>query len=541
MAISTFAQSPIRTRIAYVGSLPDGVSGEFEARGFTVVLLDESLLQEPGALQQIDSVLFFQAESKPSKIYGDLEKYASTLLAHDCRIYVQHLPHLPGPRGNYRRLLVVNAIETQNLPAEAYSLNEAERATFTGKRTALDRPTYSPFVYVVPDSCDWREMANVIRNNPAGAAPNIATKVELIAGGEDDRSRTTEGRLLLQRAFHDCKKVDLVPLSNGMSNASTYRVHAELQDNVIPTQWPYMYFVKLGERQDIAKEYNNYRESAIGHVPFHLGPRLKLDRCNLGHTLGILVSDYVVGAEALRDCARDGRAAAAVGNLFSTTIASWRSGARVDGRNLPDTLAEVLPDEVPGHRRDAMLRFGAMLKLEELRAKFSALDSSPVLMGVIHGDLHATNVLVRGGDAIIIDFEKIETDRPVLFDAASLEAGLFVDGFVGDWRSGEEVLKSVSGLYSMEALNGELLSCHPKDGSSWYFDCIRQIRLHAQSMEQGRHQYAWILACLLAKKACQSKILEEKIKIEGRLTREDLRAMAMVLAERIFESLSKEA
>jgi len=541
VTISTFVPPPIRAKISYVGPLPQGISGEFESRGFTVEPLDESRLLEPGVLQQIDSVLFFQAEDKPTQIYSVLERFASTLLAHDCRVYVQHLPQLPSVDGNYRRRYVVNAIKELNLPVHEYSLNEAERSEFVGARTSFDNFTYSPFVYVVENPCDWRGMANTIKNNPAGFAPNVDTKVEMLLESDEDIPLTAEGELLVQRAFHDCKKVDLIPLSNGMSGAGTYRVLAELRGNVIPTQWPYMYFVKLGERKDIVKEYSNYRESALGHIPFHLGPRLKLDRCALGHKMGILVSDYVIGAEALRDCARDGRAAAAVGNLFSTTIASWRSGARVEQRNLPDTLGLIFPAEVPKHRRDRMLRFGAVLNLEELHEKFNALDSRPVLMGVVHGDMHATNVLVRGTDAIIIDFEKIETDKPVVFDAASLEAGLFVDGFVGDRRSAERVLESVGGLYSSKALNGELLSCHPRDGSSWYFDCVRQIRLHAQPMEQRPHQYAWTLACILAKKACNPEVLKDKVTIEGRLTREDLRAMAMVLAERIFESLSKEA
>lgn len=541
MAISTFVQSLSRMKIAYVGALPQDIGAEFVYRGFEIVPLDESQLLAPGVLQQIDSVLFFQAEDKPSRIFRELERFASTLLAHDCRIYVQHLPHLPGDDGDFRRRLVVNAIKELQLPADAYSLDEAERKAFSGTRTTIDRPTYGPFVYVVPNPCNWRDLVNLIRNNPAGVAPNISTKVELLPGSDQSYPLTPEGELLVQRAFHDCKKVDLIPLSNGMSGVATYRVLAELQDIVIPTRWPYLYFVKLGEREAIAREYNNYRESALGHVPFHLGPRLKPDRCALGYESGILVSDYVTGAEALRDCARDGRAAAAVGNLFSTTIASWRSAAMVEPRNLPDTLDKVFPAEVPEHRRSAMLGFGAVLRLEELRRKFDALDSRPVLMGVIHGDLHATNVLVRGSDAIIIDFEKIETDKPVLFDAASLEAGLFVDGFVGDRRSGNEVLDSVGKLYSPEALNGELLACHPKDGSSWYFDCVRQIRLHAQSMEQRPHQYAWTLACVLARKACKNEVLIDKEKIEGRLTREDVRAMAMVLAEKIFESLSKGA
>lgn len=520
MAITTFAQAPKRTKIAYVGPLPAGVREEFTSRGFELIALDPSQLANPSVLQQVDSALFFQQESKPTSIRRDLEDYASTLLAYDCRLYVHHLPVVPGEGGDYRQRLVVNAIQTLNLPAHA--LEEA------------DHPTYGPFVFLVPNPCNWRDIANIVRNNPPGAPPNGNTQV---VSGEEI---SDEGKLLIQRAFHDCKNVDLLPLGNGMSGVATFRVYAELQGSVVPSHWPYVYFVKLGKRESIAKEYHNYRESAMGHVPFHLGPRLKLDRCGLGYELGILVSDYVTGAETLKDCARDGRAATAVGNLFSATIASWRSGAAAVDLSLTATLEKYFPLMIPDHRRPLMTRYGAVMDLDDLRARFQKVDSRPVLMGVIHGDLHATNVLVRGSDSIIIDFEKIEMNEPVLFDAASLEAGLFIDGFFGDRRSGEEVLKSVEQLYSVAALNGEMLTCHPKDGSSWFFDCVRQIRLHAQPMELKRHQYAATLACVFAKKACKDLVFIDKDGTSGRLSREEVRAMAMVLAERILQALSKE-
>lgn len=538
MTISTFVPSLSRPKIAYVGSISQDVTEELELQGFTVVELDEAQLAMPGVLQQIDSVLLFQTEDKPSRIYRDLEIFASTLLTHDCRIYVQHQPHLKAHEdGGYRRRQVINAIKTLLLPAHAYSLNEAERQLFAGTNTVIDRVTYAPYVYVVPSPCNWRDMAKTIRNNPAGVAPNIATKVELVSGGLDDIAICSEAELLIQRAFHDCKTVDLVPISNGMSGVATYRVYAELRDNIPPTQWPYVYFVKLGGRQMIEKEHYNYRESAMGHIPYHLGPRLKLDRCALGHEMGILVSDYVAGAETLKDCARDGRAAMAVGNLFSTTIASWRSGAKSEQRNLPETLSKSFPENIPDHRKQLMQDFGSSLDLAAFKLRFDALDSTPVLMGVIHGDLHATNVLVRGSDAIIIDFEKIAMDMPVLFDAASLEAGLFINGFIGDRRSWSEVLDSVEQLYSLDAFNGEVQPCHPRDGSCWYFDCVRQIRLHTKSMELQPHQYAWTLACLLAKKSCNRRDFSNDVGIPGMLFREEVRAMAMVLAERIIKAL----
>ena len=74
------------------------------------------------------------------------------------------------------------------------------------------------------------------------------------------------------------------------------------------------------------------------------------------------------------------------------------------------------------------------------------MSCGSVQVGAIHGDLHALNVLVRGGDAIVIDFEKVEMKAPLLLDFASLEAGLFVGGFIGDGRDGQELLQSIESL-----------------------------------------------------------------------------------------------
>lgn len=533
MAITKLVASLHRSKIAYVGQRPpEDAINEFISRGFSVIPLDEVQLSTPGYLQQIDSVLFFQVEEKPTKIYIDLKSFAGTLLGYDCRIYVQHLPALPGEDGAYRRRFVINAISQLKLPADASSLNILEQIEYSSDWIDSKRPTLGPFVSVVPDDCSWNLLANTITNNAAGCAPNIDTQINIEEGIEENPEKI----VLLQRAFHDCKQVDFTSLGNGKSGVSTYRAYAELEDNVVPSKWPYLYFVKLGNREIIAKEHERYRESAMGHVPFHLGPRLNLERCALGFEYGVLVSDYVSGAESLKDCARSGRATAAIGNLFSSTISSWRSGATVESINLSDVLADRFPDNIPDHRKSLIIGFGSTLAAAELRNRFLHEKSSPVLMGVGHGDLHATNVLVRGNDAIIIDFEKVTLELPLLFDAASLEAGLFVDGFVGDRRSGREILESVEALYTPSTLQGDLLTCHPRDGSSWYFDCVRQIRLHAVSMEKQAHQYAWTLACVLAKKGCKSEEFVDKDGHKG-LSQETVRALAFVLADKIIKAI----
>ena len=133
--------------------------------------------------------------------------------------------------------------------------------------------------------------------------------------------------LLLKRAFWDCSLIELFPKTDGMSGVDAFDVFAHLARNVVGGPAPYRCFVKLGPRVKVAREFERYGTTALEYVPFHLGPRLRADRCVLGRSQGLITCDYVVGAETLRDCIRDGRGVHVIGNLFNQTLISWRRAA----------------------------------------------------------------------------------------------------------------------------------------------------------------------------------------------------------------------
>ena len=66
-----------------------------------------------------------------------------------------------------------------------------------------------------------------------------------------------------------------------------------------------------------------------------------------------------------------------------------------------------------------------------MRILFDGGDQNNVKIGPIYGDLHAANVCIRADDAIVIDF-CAHRSAPLVYDAACLEASLFVDGFRTD-------------------------------------------------------------------------------------------------------------
>jgi uncharacterized protein associated with vWA-MoxR-VMAP ternary system len=537
VSILLYGRRNPRERIGFVEEeAPESAKSELEKQsGYRLYRLDESNLAAPGVLATTGAVIVQQTAGKPRRVRQLLERYAPTLLWHDCRVFVRPAPAAPGKNAPAFRQMVVDALGELKLPASGLNDDEMEGI---GEKPGVRRLT--PLVHVLDNSAPWREVILHLRADPAGIAPVQDLK---ILGPERKPISLSppERDVLVRRAFWDCVSVQLEPRT-GLSRADTFRALAHLrEDNVVDASLPYQYFVKLGERPTISREYLNYRETALEHVPFHLGPRLRLDRCALGHEQGIIVCDYVDGAETLKDCAKNGRAVPVIANLFNATLRAWLDANVREERSLLDLLNEKLEQPtlrpIPSHRKKRIDDYAAKKSVEELKELLVEVDScAQTVVGVIHGDLHATNVLVRGHDAIIIDFEKAETLGPLLWDMASLEGGLFVDGFVGDRRAGAELLNSVECMYEAKAFGiTGAPRCDPSDGSAWFFDCVRQIRMHASRVECAPRQYAVALAVALERKACNPKYFPSDKK--SGLTREDVRALAYVLSESILVGL----
>lgn len=537
MSIPEFSTGPLRKQIGFVRVIPGEARDVLKKRGYECYLLEEAALKDFGQLGTTDSVVLTQTPKDPYQVRQDLERFAN-LLNYDCRLYVRYARDAADLKN-----IILRAMNRLKLPPSGLVGTDAK--LFGGDWIeGADAPIYGPFVHILQVSDDWYPLANLIASNSASQWPNANLDIKICNAEYQPIELPEEDDLLLRRGFWDCSSVYLVEKTNGLSGVDAFEAFAHLGGNVVGSDWPYRYFVKLGDRIKVAKEFYKYRTTALDNVPYHLGPRLRLDRCVLGRSKGLIVSDYVAGAETLRDCARDGRGIPAISNLFNQTLIAWRRAAKEEDRPLQQTLGHLLPKEMPENRETRARAYGATKTLEELKALFHARPSRPVLTGVVHGDLHATNVLVRMNDAVIIDLERISTGMPLLFDAASLEGGLFVDGFIKDRRSAEEVLNSIQPLYNAKAFDGDDHHCHPSDGSVWFVDSVRQIRMQARQMERRPRQYAWTLAAVLLKKSCTSINLRADGDTEALdatpLTREAVRAMAYVLAERILVELSKE-
>ena len=535
MPIPQFCDGPLRSLVGFVGAVPAEAVPAFERRGFKCVVIGTSPSAEQVDINAMDCVVLSPDAPNSAGVRAQIEPFGS-LLDRDCRLYVRYAG------GDRDKGMVLKALNDLKLPPSG--LIKADDRLFTGEwYEGFQQPVYAPFVHVLPRTTGWDELADIIIRNPAGPRPNVELEIEAYSEDHCRFSFLPDAQLLIRRAFWNCSSVRLNAKGNGLSGVSAFEAFATLAGNVVGGDWPYRFFVKLGSRLKVGREYRKYRETALENVPYHLGPRLRTERCVLGQSQGLIVSDYVSGAEVLRDCAKQGRGVPAIGNLFNLTLVAWRRAAKPADRLLASYFEHRFPSEIPSHRGPLIRAYGgATRSLDELRRLFESVPRQEFLEGVVHGDLHATNVLVRLNDAVIIDLERIEPSMPLLFDAASLEGGLFIDGFIDDRRNGAQLLASIDSLYTARALTRDDYFCLPQEGSAWFTDSVRQIRMQAMQMELMPMQYGLILAAVLLKKACNRDDFRDPSRDRSLnpapLTREAVRALAYVLGERILVALT---
>ncbi len=451
-------------------------------------------LENATTLGLLVAVIFTQQSGEQAgKITGHLRRHAARLLNYGCHVAVRLAP-------NRDERDIAPTLANSSLP-----------------RSGLGAEDPAPNVRILAEAQSWNDLANYVLERP----------VEPIASAQalaiDDRTKTLneDQKILIRRAFHDCTEVHFMDMDDqGRSGVKVFKAFPERA--TVVGRWPTPYFVKIGTREKILKEYENYELRVDPLLPFYLGPHLVQSRCFLGGLYGILVGDYVDESESLLAAARDGRAAPAIACLFDRTLLGWHRTAERREVTLAKELARAFPTEIPAARVQRAKALGAACDLAQLRALFDK-SPGPVLVGLVHGDLHASNVRVRATDAIVIDFFA-HRESPLVYDAATLEASLLVDGFPQEARSIGEWLDSLRPLYNCR-LEEPPKHCPPKDLSAWFYMCAHQIRRYARAWDcsgTGR-QYAAALAVALLRKALRDENAPEPQKSR--------RAAAYVVAE----------
>jgi hypothetical protein len=157
-------------------------------------------------------------------------------------------------------------------------------------------------------------------------------------------------------------------------------------------------------------------------------------------------------------------------------------------------------------------QLGTPLSFDELQRAVAAIPKSKMLVGPIHGDLHASNVRVRGTDAIVIDFLASKRGA-ILRDPATLEASLLVE-CLKEPTTLKAWFAEVDDLYAPNKFDMSPLAGHPTSPAAWFRMCVRLVRLQAREMERDAGQYARALAMALVHKA--SKLTSDPGEAERR-------------------------
>ncbi len=358
--------------------------------------------------------------------------------------------------------------------------------------------------------------------------PPANPKVAITGVGASELCVPRRIRFLLSRAFHDCSKLVLEPLTGGRA-ALVYRVHA-LLDRSMVGPLPLPFFAKADFRGAISAEIDRYREFVSGFVPAHLHPRVDERRCVDGATESLLVGGFVESSESLMSKVARGIGEGPIHSLCAHALRGWhtqafatepRTARLVESLDLRDV--KFAPDLVLAARALG-LGIGAGDLVERLRARPAARHR----VGPIHGDLHARNVQVRNGEAILIDFRSTRAG-PIAADLAALEISIAFDCYAEG--SGKDAwTQTIDDLYTPANIDTPPNPLLSHCSEAWLWGAVRHIRQHASFLVTERHEYRELLTIYLLRRA--------SFRIErDRPGDEHRRPYALVVAERLMRSL----
>lgn len=341
-------------------------------------------------------------------------------------------------------------------------------------------PLLSPAPHVLPEKIARLPPAPIARTTPLNFRGDRIPK---------------RAQNLLHRAFYDCSELTLIKLTGGYTDAIVLCVHALLEAGTRPLP----FFAKIDKRKRIGDELKNYTEYVENFVPFNLRPNIDRARCCLGCDLGILVGSFVSHSESLMDVASRGHAQLPLYSLFDNALKGWRMQA-ISSHTATDSMVNtIFPYPRPLEYRfqkelkEQIKGAGARTQPNVLRRLIIQKSTVPQKIGTIHGDLHATNILVRNHDAILIDFFSTRKG-PIAADAASLEISLVFseEAIVNDIRKWRLM---VDKLYSK--IDGALLPPERPSRREWVWTVVRQIRMHNLSGIVSDLEYKIALAIFL--------------------------------------------
>lgn len=254
--------------------------------------------------------------------------------------------------------------------------------------------------------------------------------------------------LLLKRGFAEFGRLEILPLSGGLSGNRVWRVRAT--DRAGRSPQPFL--VKTGPLGEITEEIATTRDFVLDHMPFTNRPPLLLDRCESGFDCGLLVSMLVERSERLDDYLARGGALKVIPSIFEGPLRCWRDNRteaelalgqvyeqRIRGPRDPNTGHHTKDGDLKRAHQLALMADAASPAPETVLSKLARYPRRVTKTCQAHGDLHPRNIFVRDNsdEIILIDFAKSgQMGNPLPLDASTLDVALAFDG----WREANKAI-----------------------------------------------------------------------------------------------------
>lgn len=373
----------------------------------------------------------------------------------------------------------------------------------------------------------------------------------------DSSELNSEQLLLLRRSFYDCNKIHVERITGGKDSSHLLKVHAwqrnsEVKSSLLP------FFVKISAPDKIRTELDNYRIYTDLYISFQCRPNCRIERCVFTSNNASLVGNFVEDAVPLVQSLQNQHSTGIIFSLFEKTLKGFRRqpylvSATEPKGNLSSFVMDRVWVEKLADRTDVLLRaqeMGLQMSVVDLNTKLFNECSNLCFTSPIHGDMHSGNIMVRGSDAIVIDFSAIKPTGPLTADPATLEVSLsfnLVDGYGQIIHDGSTLAEVKSFFEKWKVFINEVyepskllkpLSFTDKVGDEfqWLRRAIRELRHIMLGCDCCKFEIEAIIACYLMRIARLTPPISPNSSPKEKL-QFDLHVYALVTAERIIKFL----
>jgi hypothetical protein len=278
---------------------------------------------------------------------------------------------------------------------------------------------------------NWSGLAEWAARYDPGPGANEGLKLigEIIPPLDD------EEQLLLRRSFQRFSGIHLRQLEGGYSQARilTVHPHGETGETV---RRRLAYFAKIDSLRRVIKEIDRNERWVTDLMPFDHRPNLHARLFAFGSSKAIMAGDFVDHAVPLSELFGAFKAEGIIsGSLLYGALEEWRFDAKLADFSLANEFRRLRVlhpaaelDDSGRAREEAVTIAHSHGECVSENDLWKIIEAIPVIQArrcIIHGDLHAANILVRVSplNTFLIDFSRAD-EGPAVADPACLEISL---------------------------------------------------------------------------------------------------------------------